>query len=319
MTTIDTGGSIAVEQAAAQFQLQPQALGATAADIVYIPRGGRIDRVQSNQMTIIDAQDLDRCATFEPFKWVKLSVHAHAFGVPQCRPLEFVLFYPPDMRFMCEGPLFDNPWQPCVYDAIWEQRNNTPKRWDLNAPFEYDFQTCIPLADELKEWLPELSNGWSLAEMALLLKASPVEQAKVCPELWDVLRLTWRTGCFSTLQGDPARWIHPWHHRPLMLGEICSIVGVVPELEDWRQRDNLRGLVFNLSRDIPFMCAYWLLRQCLLCLGNQWENYPIEHVAPNGAWYNMLDVRPTAYNLDRFPQETHAQFHNFNWRKWGLK
>ena len=168
------------------------------------------------------------------YRIAHLFLNAASFGNTQQRKRYFFVAYRDCYRFNIEPPSI-SPYQDFLYDAIWSMRDRPTRESQLyNGADDYDYDCYTRLTDDEKHVVPNLPNGWDLGMMA---KWGGYEMLTPKQQLtWDwrasempfsmhgIYRLNWLRPS-PTLHSSCARWIHPILHRPLTIGELCTIMG----------------------------------------------------------------------------------------------
>lgn len=271
------------------------------------------------------------------YRECRIFLHAHAFGLPRSQVYNLVVFYLPDLIFNIETPNC-RTWEdlPCVYDAIWDLRNEQPERYDGHwlRP-----STVFPTPEVVKPWLPRLATGWTLRNAIEWSEDKSQEEkdavaSEANPALQHMLRLAWCTGC-QPISANSALWVHPWHHRRLSLGELARLCGFWAEPISGAYNDVLGDDVgmalWYMTNCLPTPIAEWLMRQFELCLSGAWgtSDWQARYIASavdvrkDGIWdtqdatgqsskeMHLYDWRAMKYDLERFEQEARSQFHNW--------
>lgn len=260
------------------------------------------------------------------YRTCHLLMCGHMFGNPQCRKRYFCVFYDKSLKFNVSLPDISH-YTPTVYDAIWDLRHNEVKPYKMNS-LEYDFNSYVKLGPHELEDIPRLPTGWSTNLQARYdypncsqktreiwrNRTSDMPFSMHCP-----YRMSWFRQC-PTLTSTSVRLIHPWHHRPVTVGELSTFMG-------WEGRIPIgKYPCAQLAKGVIPAAARWLAQQVHLCLDDNWggEDWEVKfdrhegefkgHDA-SGQLEKTIDLTyyyGHQFDVTRFDPESRKQFHRFN-------
>lgn len=239
-----------------------------------------------------------------------------SFGNAQHRKRYFFFAYKNDLKFNIEPPVLGN-WQPTLYDAIWDVRDNECSERSLHTKdAEYDENSYTTLTKHEWELVPILPNGYCANRFAKyqwhrlptkmknewLLRTSPMPFSMHC-----IQRLQWMVFC-PTIHSSAGRWIHPQHHRPLTVGELARVMGWG---DDIPVGPNPIG---QIAKGVCPQAGTWLAQQAAHCLNDVWggEDWESSYDDRTGQWvgqdtpnqvekvFNLTRYYASAFSMDRF-------------------
>lgn len=253
-------------------------------------------------------------------------VNARTFGNAQDRKRYFFVAYPKDKQFNVAMPAM-YPYYPVLWDVIADKRDSEVNEWHP-ATCDYDENSVVKISADEKQCLPHLATGWSLNQAVQYCH-------EYCPpkfqKIWDdrtsgmpfsmhcVFRTSWLRPC-PTLKNSAGRLIHPWHHRPLTIGELAACMG-------WRGRvPTGPDPVSQIAKGIVPDVGTWIAQQVTACLNDTWGgdewSTTFDHVTgtfkgedSRGHVEKVIDVTKYhghLFDIERYPDEPRAQRHRFN-------
>lgn len=221
------------------------------------------------------------------YRVAHLFINAATFGNPQQRKRYFFVAYKDCYKFNVEPPVLD-PYYPVLYDALWDIKDLPTEEGDLHTKdAEYHPDCYVWLTPDEKHCVRNLPNGWDVNTLGRYARDLLPETYKF---KWDyrtsdlpfslhsVVRTNWLRPS-PTLHSSCQRFIHPLHHRPLTVREICAIMG-------WPGFPVGPNPAAQVAKGIVPAIGKWLADQATLCLDRAWgdEDFESSFDAKTGTW-----------------------------------
>lgn len=241
-------------------------------------------------------------------------ISSASFGNAQNRKRYFFVAYRDDRNFNISPPSL-GLYQPCLYDAIWDLRDNKTTEFSARDE-EYGFDSYLKLTPDEKSVVPILPHGYCLNAMGRFHVDQLPEKfqwmwkyrkSEMPFSMHGIYRIPWR--CFSpTLHSSACRFIHPDHDRPLTVGECATIMGWEGFIPKGRQP------VAQIAKGVVPQIGTWLAEQARDYLNDEWgdEDFESTYRAVDGEWvggdsngalekvFDMTEYRSYNYQEDRF-------------------
>lgn len=265
---------------------------------------------------------------FTKYREAHIHLHAHTFGLPRCQVYNFVVFYHAELIFNIEVPQISvSDYTPTVYDAIWDLRGEPIEPY-ANEYWRYNARSVFTTPEAVKPWIAKMATGWTLREVLRYANASDAI-ALDNDAMQHMLRLAWCVTC-QPMSSKSSLWLHPWHHRRLTLGELARLAGYYAQIDNDTLGADVGMALWHITQSVPTPICEWLLRQFELYLTEQWKiDWQCEYrhngvkLNSDGVWtindatgqdvkrFMLYDLRPQAYDYERFEKEAKLQFYNF--------
>lgn len=205
------------------------------------------------------------------YRIAHIMLSAASCGGFQHRKRYFFIAYRDCYKFNIEPPgIPEHP--PTVFDAIWHHKDRECRPFKLKNT-DYDPDCYLDLTPGEWETVPRLPNGWNLNMMGRLAfkLLNPKQQitykwrnSNMPFSMHGIFRLQWLVP-FPTIHSSAGRWIHPWHHRPVTIRELCSAMG-------WDFFPVGKNPVAQIAKGVVPDAGEWIARQIKHCLENVWGN-----------------------------------------------
>jgi site-specific DNA-cytosine methylase len=260
------------------------------------------------------------------YRVAHILLNAASMGNAQQRKRYFFVAYRDDRNFNIQPPAI-SPYTPVVADAIYDLRERETHESDLySTNYDYDFDSYLQLTPDEKACVPHLPNGWDTNRLArygtYLLpdkyketwkwRTSDMPFSMHCPH-----RLNWLRP-HPTIHSSAGRFIHPWLHRPLTVGELATVMG-------WPRIPVGPNPIGQIAKGVCPEVGTWLAQQVRLYLNNHWGNddwessydhHKCEWVGrdTHGAiekTFNLTRYTGGVVNHERYPKDV-LRRHNFN-------
>lgn len=271
------------------------------------------------------------------YRVAHLFINAATFGCPQNRKRYFFVAYPKDKQFNVSAPAI-TPHYATIYDAIWSQRERETREMNLYRDTSYDRDCYVKLTDAERDAVQHIYTGACLNTAApyvydmLPKKLQDTWRLRASPmpfSMHTIVRLAWMCQC-PTLKNSSGRLLHPWHHRPLTVGELALCMGwhggfvggdpadpVIPAGPD---------PVGQIAKGVVPAVGQWIAEQVVECLEDRWggEDWESRYDQYSGGFVgrdtkdepvkviDLTDYRGWFFDHDRFPEECKKQMHRFN-------
>lgn len=260
------------------------------------------------------------------YRVAHILLNAASMGNSQQRKRYFFVAYKGDRNFNISPPTLPE-YQPSMYDAIWDMRGRTTRETAFNkSAGDYDADSYIKLTKNEKLCVPLLPNGWNLN---MLAKYATDDLPREMQATWRyrssempfsmhcIFRTNWMRPA-PTLHSSAVRFIHPYHNRPLTIGELSKIMG-------WP--DIPRGPLpaAQIAKGVCPEVGEWLAQQAKYYLDDVWgnEDWESSYNPRTETWegrstvgevekvFNMNNYIPRVFDRTRFDVKD-VQHHRFN-------
>jgi len=255
-------------------------------------------------------------------------VNAMTFGNCQNRRRYFYVAYPADKQFNVTVPDV-SPFYNTLYDVIWKDRNR-----ETYPVHKKDFKlgNCdrdgyLDLGEEHRHYMDKLPTGWCANTMGAFASNELPDSMR---DIWrfrtsdmpfsmhSPFRTAWMRPC-PTLKSTSSTLIHPWHHRPLTVGELSDIMG-------W---DGIVPVgpvpIYQIAKGIAPIVGEWIANQVDACLSDQWNGEEwstrfnmytgqFEGEDSTGQLEKVIDITEYyghQFDIERYPVEAREQFHGY--------
>lgn len=222
------------------------------------------------------------------YRIAHVMINAATFGNAQQRKRYFFVAYRDCFKFNIDPPDI-SPYYPVLYDAIWEDRDRETHEADLHTKeYDYDEDSYVRLTPDEKLIVPRLPNGWDVNTLGRYDYEALPETYKFKWQyrtsdlpfsLHSCVRTNWLRPC-PTLHSSCVRFIHPWHHRPLTVRELCKVMG-------WPiTKPEGPNPAAQIAKGIVPTVGTWLAQQAALCIEGAWgqEDWQSSYNARTGEW-----------------------------------
>lgn len=262
------------------------------------------------------------------YRVAHLFLNAASFGNAQQRKRYFFVAYRDCYRFCVEPPKL-SPYYPVLYDAAWSMRHRETREHSFREdPWGYDADCWYRPSANDREVMPRIPNGWSQNTLGRHGYAFLTDQDR---SVWDaresdmpfslhcLRRLQWLRPA-PTLYSSCHRWIHPWLHRTLTVGEMSAVMG-------WPKGCIPRGPkpAAQVSKGVVPAVGAWLARQVQLSLEGHWgaDDWESSFDDRTGTWtgrdatgqlektFDMTRYVGKLFDLGRYDEEAQRR-HMFN-------
>jgi len=276
------------------------------------------------------AEVTQRAVTYG-YRVAHVFINAATFGNCQQRKRYFYILYPRDKKFNISLPDI-SPYYPVLFDAIGGDMDRVTHPWDRVSD-NYDADSYALLREDDRDAIPRLPTGWGLNTLAQYdfenctarQKLKWTNRSSNMPfSMHCIYRTSWFRPC-PTLQSSSTRLIHPWHDRPLTIGELAKIMG-------WGDKIPVgHDPCHQLAKGVCPEVGEWIAEQCLSCLNDEWDNTDdevkewtttynartglFEGQDSSGMIEKVIDVSNYVgqqFSMDRYPKCVQKQFRRFN-------